>query len=178
MFRPAQFLLHLLKATLRVRLRERPRHSRDQALDPLLDHVVGSAALQGFHGDFLAQYSGHEYEGNLRRQFPGNIQRRMAVKGGQGIIGQDDVPSLCGKRVHKLCPRLGIAELANQAGIGQQGPHQFAIAGVVFQMKDLDFSGHGCRRLLLLGSFCFLGWKRGGRTDRSHYQVPCLTYRP
>jgi len=59
-----------------------------------------------------------------------------------------------------------------QACLGQQGPHQLAIAGVVFEMEDLDFFGLG-------GGYCFVfAAVNRGRTVHGHIQAPCLTYRP
>ncbi len=96
-----------------------PPDGRREAVDPVLEHVVGRPLLEALDGDLLAHHPRDEQEGGVGSVVPGDLQSREAVEAGQGVIGQDQVVAAGLEGVEELGPAVDPVDLDVEPVLGQ-----------------------------------------------------------
>ena len=115
---------------------QRPFNDVGQAGEVVLEHVVGHALANGFHGSGFANGTGKQDErgrvGVTGQQCPG-IQRGKA---GQMVVRQHHIAVHVVQRILKSLQGIDGQDVCVPACTAQRQPGQLLICGRVLQMKD------------------------------------------
>ncbi len=87
----AEPFVRLLALGVLLHFAQGPPHGRPQPGQPLLEHVIRGAVLQGLDGCLLAQGAGDEEEGGLGTFLLCGRESGQAVVGRKRVVGQDEV---------------------------------------------------------------------------------------
>ena len=74
-----------------LRLLNGPPYRRHEAVETLLEQVVGRADVQALHRLFLDHRAGHEDDGHVRLRRLRLLQRGDPVVAGQVVVGDDEI---------------------------------------------------------------------------------------
>ena len=77
---------------------QRPAHRRPQPRDAVFQHIIIGARLDAVHRPLLIQRAGDHDEGHRRRHARAHRQRVGPGKGGQRIVGENEIGRLRGDR--------------------------------------------------------------------------------
>ena len=135
-------LLRPASCALRGRLLERPLHRGSKPRKVVFEHVIDRALSEHIDGALLANRTGHEDEGNLRRLARGERQRRRAVVPGQSKIGNDEIWLQLAQRFLKCGLGLDAPPGAAQARCLQLSDEELSFRGHVFQYQQAQFLLH------------------------------------
>ena len=126
LFGRTQLQVGLHPRTARSLCLHRLQQGRHQASEVVFQQVVAGPVAHGFHRSVLANFTGHEHEGNVAPAGHQQIQRKQTRKAGQVVVGHDDIPRLLygAKEVG-----LGVHPTGRdfQAATAQLGQHQLVI---------------------------------------------------
>ena len=121
-----------------------------QAVEAMLQNKIGCAALHGFNGQFLTEAAGYEDEWQPRPFLSRDFQRRDAVKGGQRVVGQDQIPIVEIHGFEEFRARFDACHMTGYSVPAECRADQRGIVIAVFQMEN---SNH-----------CMCSLAKGGRS--------------
>ena len=124
-----------------ARFRQRAHHDGRQALQPVLQHVVGRAALQRFDRAFLAERAGDEDEGNVGRVLQQDLQRRETVEAGQRVVGEHQVRRRAGQRLAEIALRDDVPPVDVDPVLRQLQLDQLGVVRIVLQQHEAQRCG-------------------------------------
>ena len=118
-----------------LRFAKRALDRRAQLVEPVLEHVVGGAALQSLDGSLLANRTRHEHERHAGAVRLRQVLRLVATETGNGIVGENQVRRI-GQRALEIFTRFGLDNGAVNTFRSQRPRHELPINWIVFQVDD------------------------------------------
>ena len=108
------------------------RHRLAKPSQPILDDVIGRAALHDLHRALLADGARNDDEGNVQLALLHDLQGAQRVELRHGEIGEND---LRGRLQVVQVILLGLHPIGDRivAGTAQRVQHQLGVGGIVFQ---------------------------------------------
>ena len=137
----AQLLLGLAALAVQPSLVKHLVHCQPQPPQAVFEKVIPCPQLHHLHGHVFADGARNDDEGNAQAVLVEQLQRALAAKSWQPVIGQDDVDvRVQPVDIFLFC--LHPMPLRLESGTAQLAQHQFGIIRIVFNDQNTQWLRH------------------------------------
>lgn len=117
-----------------------PADRGGQAVEPVLQDVVGRPLFEGFDGHLFAQDPRDEQERRVDGVGPGIFQGLQTVESRKQVVRQDQVELLIPQRFEVVVVPDGAMNREIKPVLGQSNPDQFGVERAVFEMQQVNLT--------------------------------------